>query len=191
MTDVDKVKNFLFEVGVLKTIPRTGWLKAGIKLPETVAEHSMRTAILGWVIADMEGADTNAVVKMCLIHDLAESRIHDFDRTMKVYIDKTDAEIKAQRDLTKNLPEKMQKEFSALYKELSTKSTKVADIARDADRLEMYIQAHEYENAGWSKDILDAWKESGSRNLKTKSARKIMKAVEGSSFKDWWQFIYK
>jgi hypothetical protein len=35
----------------------------------------MRAAVLGWVLADMENADTDKVTKMCLLHDIAESRI--------------------------------------------------------------------------------------------------------------------
>ncbi|MEM4702443.1 MAG: HD domain-containing protein, partial [Archaeoglobaceae archaeon] len=39
---MDLVK-FIHEVGTLKMIPRSGWLKIGIKNPESVAEHCFRT----------------------------------------------------------------------------------------------------------------------------------------------------
>ncbi len=189
-TSDERISNFMFEVGSLKNIPRTGWLKAGIKFPETIAEHSMRTALLGWVIAAMEGADTSKVVKMCLMHDLAESRIGDFDKVARRYLEKHDAELKAQLDIAKNLPDGMDDEASELYRELFEMRTKEANITRDADRLEMFIQAHEYENAGHSKKILKPWKESGSKNLKTKSAKRICKAISGSNFSNWWSFLY-
>ncbi|MCS7130781.1 MAG: HD domain-containing protein, partial [Archaeoglobaceae archaeon] len=41
----DLVK-FIHEVGSLKLTPRSGWLKIGIEFPESVAEHSFRTAII-------------------------------------------------------------------------------------------------------------------------------------------------
>jgi hypothetical protein len=49
--------SYLFEVGVLKRAARTGWWFMGEKNPETVAEHSFRTSIVGTVLAAMEGAD--------------------------------------------------------------------------------------------------------------------------------------
>lgn len=186
-----KITNFLFEVGTLKNMPRTGWLKAGIKSPESVAEHTMRTALLGWILAGREGANSDKVVKMCLLHDLAESRIGDFDKVMKKYFDKNRAELSAESEIIENLPEKTKVESASLYKEWHKVNTKEAIVARDADRLEMFIQAHEYENMGHSKKTLKEWKDSVRTSLKTKSAKEILKLVEKSSFEDWWQFVYQ
>ncbi len=38
--DLTKVAHFLFETGTLKNARRTGWWMAGIRDPESVAEHS-------------------------------------------------------------------------------------------------------------------------------------------------------
>jgi 5'-deoxynucleotidase YfbR-like HD superfamily hydrolase len=48
--------NFIFEAGVLKRAARTGWWFAGVKHPESIAEHSFRTALIGMMLAAMEGA---------------------------------------------------------------------------------------------------------------------------------------
>ncbi|MGW3651195.1 HD domain-containing protein [Streptomyces sp. NPDC000878] len=51
--DLSAVAWFLYEAGALKQTRRTGWWMAGVRDPESVAEHSWRTALL----AKVEGAD--------------------------------------------------------------------------------------------------------------------------------------
>ena len=48
----DKVADFLFEVGMLKSTPRTGYRFLGSG-DASVAEHSFRTAIIGYSLARM------------------------------------------------------------------------------------------------------------------------------------------
>lgn len=49
--DEKKIANFLYEAGQLKRVARSGWWTAGIKHPESVAEHSWRSAVLGYLLA--------------------------------------------------------------------------------------------------------------------------------------------
>ncbi len=51
--ELDEAVKLAHEWGHLKRLPRTGWLHAGIKYPESVAEHSHRTAMLAWMIAGL------------------------------------------------------------------------------------------------------------------------------------------
>ena len=63
----------------LKKISRQGWIdKLSIEHPESVADHSYSMAIMGMVISDFENQDTEKILKMILLHDLAESKIGDF-----------------------------------------------------------------------------------------------------------------
>ena len=55
--ELEGLTNFLYEMGLLKRYKRTGWMIAGIDNPESIAEHSFRTAIIGYLLAVMEGAD--------------------------------------------------------------------------------------------------------------------------------------
>ena len=43
---------FMEIVGKLKTTKRTGWVRSGIQLPESVADHSYRMAMLSYMISD-------------------------------------------------------------------------------------------------------------------------------------------
>jgi hypothetical protein len=42
---------FLYEIGLLKRYPRTGWALAGVRVAESVAEHSFRASVIAVIIA--------------------------------------------------------------------------------------------------------------------------------------------
>src|ERR687898_573546 len=74
-----KFNNLIEYILKLKNIKRTGWLsKAKILRAESVADHSYSLTALSMVFSDFLGLDTEKVIKMCIIHDLAESIIGDY-----------------------------------------------------------------------------------------------------------------
>ena len=66
--------DFFKTVGKSKRILRSGWVRAKVKDPESVAEHSFRVGFLAMVLSDKlsVGLDKNKLIKMSLLHDLAE-----------------------------------------------------------------------------------------------------------------------
>src|SRR5687767_10188734 len=67
---------FLHRISGLKFTFRTGWLDRGVPpaSTESVADHSFRMTLLAWLAA-LEGEpalDADRVLKLALIHDLAE-----------------------------------------------------------------------------------------------------------------------
>lgn len=55
--DLSSVANLLYEMGTLKQGRRSGWWMAGVRDPESIAEHSWRTSLIASIIAKLEGAD--------------------------------------------------------------------------------------------------------------------------------------
>jgi putative hydrolase of HD superfamily len=51
---MQNLAQFLFEVGYLKRVRRSGWWLLGNKTPESVAEHSFRCTIIGYLLARSE-----------------------------------------------------------------------------------------------------------------------------------------
>ncbi|MDO9081998.1 MAG: HD domain-containing protein, partial [Humidesulfovibrio sp.] len=51
-----RLADFLFECGMLRKTPRTGYQFLGTG-SENVAEHSFSTAVIGFVLAQMAGAN--------------------------------------------------------------------------------------------------------------------------------------
>ncbi len=71
--------DFFYLVSELKKVPRKGWIsKVGIEHPESVADHSYGTAIMAMVLSDSQKLNTEKILKMALLHDLAESITGDF-----------------------------------------------------------------------------------------------------------------
>ena len=67
---------FAHRIGRLKSIPRAGWLHRGVPAEQTesVADHSFRVAVLAWLAsAEIESLDRDRVIRLALLHDLAES----------------------------------------------------------------------------------------------------------------------
>ncbi len=172
---------------MLKNVKRSGWWAAGIKDPETVAEHCHRASVIGYFLARLENADSNKVLKMCIFHDIAEARINDVNKIGARYIDYKEAEKRAIEDQLASLPDNLSDELRSLLKEFHDGKTKEAVVAKDADWLECAIQAKEYMDSGYklSKDWIDNVRNA----LKTKSARKLLDAVEKSE--SWWKGLKK
>jgi putative hydrolase of HD superfamily len=178
------ITKFFFEVGQLKRVKRSGWWLAGIKDPESVAEHSFRATIVARILAELEHADVNRVMSMILIHDVPEARINDLHKVGVRYVDFKKAEEDAFKEQLERLPKKIADEFLILFNEMREGKTKEAIIAKDADLLECAIQAKEYLEQNY-KDAQN-WIENIEKGLKTKSAKEILKLVKKSGSNDWW-----
>lgn len=71
MKNTDIVELF-HSIGKLKKIKRAGWIRHCIPNPETVADHSFRTAFIAMILGDILKLDTAKLMRMALIHDIAE-----------------------------------------------------------------------------------------------------------------------
>lgn len=181
--------NFFAEAGLLKRIKRSGWWVAGIENPETVAEHSFRTAVIGFYLAFLEGADPFRVVSMSLFNDIHEARINDLHKMGHYYIDFKEAEKKVFRDQVQDLDAKVEAVMTRLRDEYDKQETKEGMIARDADILECLIQAKEYYDNGYLGAKLFFTRAPGF--LKTRGAKKIWNQVKRWHSSEWWQGIVK
>jgi HD domain len=85
-SDARDITGFLYEMGLLKRYPRTGWSLAGVPVAESVAEHSFRTSVIASVIAAMEGADPQHAAFLALWHDTQETRTTDLPYLAKRYV---------------------------------------------------------------------------------------------------------
>lgn len=73
------LSEFFNIVSELKKTPRRGWKeKAGVQNPESVADHAYGVALMAMVFSDIGHMDAERVMKMALLHDLAESITGDF-----------------------------------------------------------------------------------------------------------------
>ena len=141
--------SFFRIVGKLKTLKRTGWVNHSVALPESVADHMYRMTMMSMMIKDNE-IDRDRLMKICLVHDLAESIIGDITPHDKRFTkeQKRQAEEKALRSIAINVNDKMiEDELIELWLEYENCNTKEAKIAKNLDKFEMILQADEYEQS--------------------------------------------
>jgi putative hydrolase of HD superfamily len=172
--------NFLFEVGMLKRTPRTGFQFLGSGA-ESVAEHSFRTAVIGYTLAQLDGeADAARVMMMCLFHDIPEARTGDLNYVNKKYVQVD--EQKAIDDLARTLP--FGTEYRELLQEFMQKQTLEARLAHDADQLEMILALKEYRDLG--NRNADEWYPFSIKRLQTEAARRLAEEVWNTDSSRWW-----
>lgn len=91
----NNILNFFYEVGMLKRNPRTGWLVAHVKNPESIADHTTRSVFIGYILAFLEDADPKEVALICAFHELGEARIGNLHKIQTNYFrDKKEIENK-------------------------------------------------------------------------------------------------
>jgi putative hydrolase of HD superfamily len=174
------IANFLFEAGMLKRTPRSGFQFLGTGA-ESVAEHIFRTTYIGYTLGKIaSGVDVDRMIKMCLFHDLPESRTGDLNYVNKKYVQAN--EKKAVEDLTQTLS--FGSEIKDLIQEFVEGKTEEAQLARDADQLEMILALKEYKDLG--NKYADEWLEFSLKRLQTASARELAKTILETDSSLWW-----
>ncbi len=174
------IANFLFEAGMLKRTPRTGFQFLGSG-DESVAEHIFRVSYIGYVLGKTaQGVDVDRVIKMCLFHDLPEARTGDLNYVNKKYVEAD--EKKAVEDLSRPLP--FGSEIRELILEFIDGKTEEARLARDADQLEFILALKEYKDLG--NTYAEEWLEFSLKRLQTEAARVLAKAILETDSSLWW-----
>jgi putative hydrolase of HD superfamily len=180
--DLSAVARFLYEAGTLKQTKRTGWWMAGVRDPESVAEHSWRTALLASIIAKLEGADPARAAYLAVWHDSQETRTGDVNHLGKKYAAGADPQA-VTADQVAGMPELLASAVRELVAEYEEKESAEAICARDADKLECMIQGIEYKTQGY--ENAQRWIDNSRRRLTTKSANELADAVLTTGSLDW------
>ncbi len=188
MAKRDELVDFLFEIGQLKRTPRSGWTHAGIKNPESVAEHSHRAAIVAYLLAKETGANPERCATMTLFHEIVETRVGDLNKIEKKYIKQKDVEAKALRDWKRDY-----RKFGSvakLFEEFDRQETLDAKTAKDAELIEMIVQLKEYEPQ-MKKYAVRQWIKNTRVRLLTKEGKRLFdKVIKSDGF--WWKrALYK
>jgi putative hydrolase of HD superfamily len=183
------IVEFIFEAGTLKRVPRSGWSVLGITSPESVADHSYRCAVIGYLLAHMEGVSVGRTVLMTLLGDIHEARITDLHKMAQRYIDARPAEDASHVEQIESLPEGVRGELSGLREEYREQESRESIVARDADILECLIQAREYLAHGHTGASL--FMEKAPSHLRTAGAKKLWQLAQKMDVNDWWSRIGK
>ncbi|RJR31407.1 HD domain-containing protein [Candidatus Parcubacteria bacterium] len=179
------IANFFFEMGMLKRQREEGPAMAGIMSDATsIADHSMRAALIAYFLGMLENADAKECALMCLFHDLPETRTLDLHKVAARYIDTREAEREAFNEQIYNLPEKLKNQLKYYWEATEKRNTKEGIIAKDADWLEHAVSAREYIVLGYKG--MQNWIDNVKKALETDSAKKLLAIIEKSDLNDWY-----
>lgn len=152
---------YLFEFYIqsekLKTTMRHSWTSNSSR-QESTAEHTWLLCLIALTIFDelKVEVDQLKVLKMLIIHDLAETIIGDipaFDTEGRK--GKKERETVAMEQLVKNLPLKTRNEILKLFEECEAKSTLEAKIAQAIDKFEAPLQHNISDISTWDQNDYD------------------------------------
>lgn len=150
----------------LKNIPRQGWMdKLSIINPESVSDHSYSMAIMCMVISDLKNFNSEKILKMALLHDLAESLIGDLTPEQIDKEAKEKLENNAFGKIIKNLPEQIKFKYLEIWFEYQENISPEAKLIHQIDKLEMALQAKIYQKNGYDKEKLESFFESAKKEI--------------------------
>ncbi|MEI6843383.1 MAG: HD domain-containing protein [bacterium] len=172
--------NFLFEVGILAKTPRSGFNFLGTG-DQSVAEHLNRATFIGYALALLDGTvDVLKVLKMCMLHDISETRISDLNYVHQKYV--TRMEDSAVKDITDSVP--FGKDMFDTLSEYEERQSKESILAKDADNLEWILALKEEVDTGNTRAL--EWIKPAIKRLKTEPAQAIASAIMDTDSNDWW-----
>jgi len=182
MQDYTNFSRFFYELGMLQRVQREGWKLLGVTHPESVAEHSLRSAQIAYVLAILEDHPSpETVCSMLVFHDIGECRIGDVQKVANRYIQSD--ERRAVSDQLEPLNDIGTRIFR-LWDEIESQDSKKGIIAKDADLLELALTACEYKKQGFT--AADDWLEKTRKRLNTSSAKKLLESFIETDPISWW-----
>ncbi|MGE0132348.1 MAG: HD family hydrolase [Blastocatellales bacterium] len=155
--------SFLAELMRLKSVPRIGWLLRGVRDVESVASHSFGVAVIAMLLADRARArgivvNVERLLRMALLHDMAESRTGDLPSTIKQYFEKAAIKAADERIAKEMLAElgDMGDSYLELWRDYEHRVSIESRLVKAADKLDLLLQSREYEKGG-ARSLQEFW----------------------------------
>ena len=169
------LEDFLKTAAELKAVPRQGWInKLGLKDPESVADHCYSMAVMAMVFSDLKKLDTEKMIKMTLLHDLAEAITGDLTPDDMTKSKKEKLENRAMKKILANLPKSLGAKYEKIWLEYQKNHTKEARLLHQIDKLEMALQAKSY-NKRFTKKQLAPFFDSAKKGITDPDLKKTFK----------------
>jgi putative hydrolase of HD superfamily len=179
----------LLDLQRLKRLDRTGWVLRGLAPgAESVGAHTFGVACAAMLLADevrARGVEVNVerVLRLALLHDLAEARTGDMPRTMAKYYGaeaRRQAERAAFEDLIGRLGGGLKDEYSRLHAEYEERAGLEARLVKAADIVDLLAQALAFERAG-ARELDEFWEGACEREFGLEgAAREVVNETLGA-----------
>ena len=178
---IKTIVDLLDKAGTLKDVTRTGWVLKGVDEAESVADHTWRMELMV-ILLTPRSLNREKLMEMCVIHDLGEINIGDIKwETGKNVLSSPKAKHKDELTAIANIfnGHKDAKKYIDLLKEFNEQKTLEAKFLKQIDKLEMALQALEYERRGYPYESLNEFWENAEKYLKGNSLEPIFSYLQG------------
>lgn len=197
---IDSYLDFFLDAGELKKTKRTGWILRGVKNPESLADHVFRTTLMTLVLgAKRKEFDFEKLLITAITHELPEifagdATPYDQEKNQKESLKKwigyrkeyllarRKNEFMAMKKLLKDMEPEEKKGYLGLWADYSLLKSKEAKFVHQVEKLELLLQAIEYQLAENDFPIEPFW-EDVDQSLKDKQLRKFFDRI-GGRFRD-------
>jgi len=145
VTTLDRLLTLL----ALDSLPRTGWIQAGVPDPESIAAHSLGAALVALTTADAvePPLDVDRCVALCTVHDVPEALLGDLPRPAAQLLPEG-AKRAAERGAAAQLLGGADGTAAQRWAEYDAGQTREARFARACDKLHLGLRALGYARAG-------------------------------------------
>jgi putative hydrolase of HD superfamily len=152
----------------------------GIVDAESVSDHSFGVAFIALVLAEQvdRPIDTTKLLTLALLHDLPEAVLSDIPSPASGHLPtaaKTTAEQEALSALLEGCPQAAS--WQAWWREYKDQTSIEGRLVRDADRLDMLLQAYVYEQTRGNRWLEEFWQESSRDTFACEAARLVFDAL--------------
>lgn len=122
-------------------------MKRKVENPESISDHMYRMGIMALISSDIPGVNRDKCVKMAIVHDIAEAIVGDITPSDGISKLEKNRREKEALDHMCNLlgGGSRAKEIHDLWMEFEEGSSLEAKLVVDFDKVEMILQALEYE----------------------------------------------
>ncbi len=159
--DVSRALEMLLHGNQLKRTARTGWAQRGVPSPENVAAHSFGVVYTTLLLAELveRPIDLATALALAALHDLPEALTTDIPTPVWRFLpscSKTDAERQAMTQIAGEGT--VGARWLAWWEEMRLNESAEAQLVHDADRLDLYLQAHVYELHTGNRQLEEFWR---------------------------------
>lgn len=140
------ILQFLRDTEQLKDTLRTAWTASGRQ--ESTAEHTWRLCLLAMLVSKhYPHLNSERVLKLCIVHDLAEAIGGDISAVdQHADLDKSAIELRDLKQLIAPLSQELQEDILALWLEYDDAMTEEAKLVKALDKLETILQHTQGDN---------------------------------------------
>jgi putative hydrolase of HD superfamily len=117
------------------------------------------------------------MLKMILLHDLAESKIGDYTPNQISKENKIKIENNAYDEIINTLPEAIKLQYHKIWEEYQKQESPESKIVHQIDKLEMALQAKMYQKQGSSKDAVESFFKSAENEITHPKLKDILNQI--------------